>query len=77
MPQAKAAPAYLKWSETRITFKKANHTNHIQQPGQFSLIVSTIVGTTRLTKVLMDGESGLNVLYVWTYDAMGLPRAAI
>ena len=25
----------------------------------------------------MDGGSGLNILYAWTYDAMGLPRAAI
>lgn len=29
------------------------------------------------TKVLMDGGSRLNVLYVRTYDAMGLPRVVI
>ena len=27
--------------------------------------------------VLMDGESGLNLLYIETYDAMGLSRAVM
>ena len=31
----------------------------------------------RLTKVLIDGGSELNVLYSWTYDAMGLSIATI
>ena len=33
-------------------------------------MVSPILGTTSLTKVLMDGGSGLNILYVDTLDAM-------
>ena len=50
-----------------------DHDNHIQQLGQFPLIVSTIIGKMHLTKLLMDSGSGLNILYVWTYNAMGLP----
>ena len=38
-------------------------------------MVSPIVGTTRLTKVLMDGGSGLNILYASTLDKMGIPRS--
>ena len=36
-------------------------------------MVSPIVGTTHLTKVLMDGGSGLNILYASTLDRMGIP----
>jgi hypothetical protein len=35
------------------------------------------VGTKRLTKVLMDGGSGLNIMYAETLDAMGLNRSRI
>jgi hypothetical protein len=38
-------------------------------------VVSLIVGTTCLTKVLMDGSSGLNILYASTLDKMGIPRS--
>ncbi|XP_066361021.1 uncharacterized protein [Miscanthus floridulus] len=31
----------------------------------------------RLTKVLMEGRSGVNLFYVKTYDAIGLLRATI
>jgi hypothetical protein len=36
-------------------------------------MVSLIMGTTCLTKVLMDGGSGLNILYASTHDKMGIP----
>jgi hypothetical protein len=75
--QARATSAYLKWSEAAITFDRSDHANHIQPPGRFPLVASATVGETRLTKVLMDGESGLNVLYLRTYNAMGLSRVAI
>ena len=35
------------------------------------------MGTTRLTKVLMDGGSGLNILYASTLDKMGIPRGSL
>ena len=41
--------------------------------GRYLLVVSPIVGTTRLTKVLMDGGSGHNKLYASTLDKMGIP----
>ncbi|XP_066334384.1 uncharacterized protein [Miscanthus floridulus] len=40
-------------------------------------MVSLIVGTTRLTKVLIDGGSGLNILYASTLDRMGIPRSSL
>ena len=40
--------------------------------GRYPLVVNLIVGTTCLTKVLMDGGSGLNILYTSTLDRMGI-----
>jgi hypothetical protein len=36
------------------------------------LVVDPIISNTRLTKVLMDGGNGLNIMYVETLDAMGI-----
>jgi hypothetical protein len=36
-------------------------------------VVSPIVGTTCLTKVLMDEGSSLNIPYASTFDKMGIP----
>ena len=38
-------------------------------------MVSLILGTTSLTKVLMDGGSGLNIIYGSTLNKMGIPRS--
>ena len=40
-------------------------------------MVDPIVGPKRLTKVLMDGGSGLNIMYTKTLDAMGIDRSCI
>ena len=73
----KAILAFLKWSETTITFDRKDHPNHIPQLGQLPLIVDLIISKTRLSRVLMDGGSGLNLFYAKTYDAMGLSWSAI
>ena len=64
------APAFLKWSEVAVTFDTADRPNNIPQLDYFPLVISPIVSNTRPTKVLMDGRSSLNLLYVETYDAM-------
>ena len=50
---------------------------HVARPGRYPLVVDPIVRKKRLTKVLMDGGSGLNILYVDTLDAMHIPRSDI
>ena len=40
-------------------------------------MVDSIIGTKRLTKVLMDRGSGLNIKYAQTLDAMGIDQARI
>jgi hypothetical protein len=55
-----------------ITFDQGDHPDHVPHPGHYPLMVSLIMGTTRLTKVLMDGGSILNILYASTLDKMGI-----
>jgi hypothetical protein len=69
--------AFLKWSDATITFDRKDHPDHILQLGRFPFIVDPIIGKTHLSRVPMDGGSGLNLLYTETYDAMGLSRAAM
>ncbi|XP_066361172.1 uncharacterized protein [Miscanthus floridulus] len=40
-------------------------------------MVDPIIGTKWLTKVLMDGCSGLNIMYAETLDAVGIDRLCI
>ena len=40
-------------------------------------MVDPIIGTKRLTKVLMDGGSDFNIMYAEMLDAMGIDRSCI
>ena len=63
-------PSFLSWSESPITFDRRDHPFHIARLGRYPLVVDPIVHKKRLTKVLMDGGSGLNILYLDTLDTM-------
>ena len=65
-------PSFLRWSESTITFEQTDHPESIPQPGRYPLMVDPIISTNQLTKVLMDGGSGLNIMYAETLDAMGI-----
>ena len=69
-----ATPTFLRWSESAITFDRANHPGAVPHPGRYPLVVDPIVGPKRLTKVLMDGGSGLNIMYAKMLDVMGVNR---
>jgi hypothetical protein len=58
---------YLRWSESLITFDRMDHPDSIPELGWFPLIIEPLVGTTRLTKALMDGGSVLNLMYLDTF----------
>ena len=44
-----AIPAFMKWSETAITFNRMDHPNYIPQLRRFPLIINTIIGKMRLS----------------------------
>ena len=68
-----AVPRKLKWASTPIIFDKDDHPVSIPWPGSYPLVVDPVVSNMRLSKVLMDGGSSLNILYIDTLEAMGIP----
>ena len=72
-----ATPWYLDWSREAITFDRDNHPNHVLNPRQYPLVVDPIIGNTRLTKVLMDVGSGLNILYANTLELLEVDRSRL
>src|SRR6187399_2810872 len=70
---APATPTFLKWSKTPITFDQSDHPVHIATPRRQALVVEG----TRLTRVLMDGCSGSNILYAATLRDMGIPMSKL
>ncbi|XP_066320675.1 uncharacterized protein [Miscanthus floridulus] len=72
-----AMAAFLKWSGSPITFDRSDHPDSVTHLGRYPLMVDPIIGMKRLTKVLMDGGSGLNIMYAETLDAMDVHRSCI
>jgi hypothetical protein len=67
-----AVPTPLWWSEVPITFSRADQWTSFSEPGQFPLILKPVVAGSRLNKVLIDGGSGLNVLFTKTLKKIKL-----
>jgi hypothetical protein len=72
-----AAPVYLDWSDNPITFDQGDHPNCVPSPGRYLLVVDPVVGNARLAKVLMDGGSSLNIIYVETLGLLGVDLSTI
>jgi hypothetical protein len=72
-----AAPVYLDWSDKPITFDRGDHPDFVPSPGRYPLIVDPIIGNVRLSKVLMDGGSSLNIIYVETLGLLGVDRSEV
>jgi hypothetical protein len=67
-----AVPTPLRWSEVPITFSRADQWTSFSEPGQFPLVLKPVVAGSKLNKVLIDGGSGLNVLFTKTLKKMKL-----
>jgi hypothetical protein len=61
-----AVPTPLRWSEVPITFSRADQWTSFSEPGRFPLVLKLVVAGSKLNKVLIDGGSGLNVLFTKT-----------
>ena len=72
-----ATPPFLRWSESTITFDRTDHSDTVPLLGRYLLVVDPIIGPKQLTKVLMDGGSGLNIMYAKTLDEMGVDRTRL
>jgi hypothetical protein len=72
-----AAPVYLDWSDKPITFDQGDHPDCVSSLGKYPLIVNPVIGNARLTKVLMDGGSNLNIIYAETLELLEIDLSTI
>jgi len=72
-----AVPQYFNWSSTPIIFDRDDHPDRVVAPGVYPLVVDPIIVNTRLSKVLMDGDTSLNIIYLETLDLLGIERAQL
>jgi ribonuclease HI len=72
-----AAPVYLDWSDKPITFDQDDHPDHVPSPGKYPLVVDPVIGDVRLTKVLMDGGSCLNIIYAETLRLLRVDLSSV
>jgi hypothetical protein len=72
-----ATPVYLDWSDKPITFDQGDHHDCVPSPGRYPLVVDPIIGNARLSKVLMDGGSSLNIIYAETLGLLGIDLSII
>jgi hypothetical protein len=72
-----AAPVYLDWSDKPITFDQGDHPDRVPSPGKYPLVVDPVIGNVRLTKVLMDGGSSLNIIYAETLGLLRIDLSSV
>jgi hypothetical protein len=68
----KAPPSFLDWWGKAITSSREDHPNHIPNLGKYPLVIDPVIGNARFSKVLTDGGSRHNFLYVHTLRLMGI-----
>jgi hypothetical protein len=49
----------------------------VPSPGKYPLVVDPVIGNVRLTKVLMDGGSSLNIIYTETLGLLQIDMSTI
>jgi hypothetical protein len=67
-----AVPTPLRWSKVPITFSRVDQWTSFSKPGCFPLVLKLVIAGSKLNKVLIDGGSGLNVLFTKTLKKMKL-----
>ena len=72
-----AVNQYLDWSSSPITFDRDDHPDCVVSLGVYSLVIDPMIINARLSKVLMDGGSSLNIIYLETLDLLGIERAQL
>jgi hypothetical protein len=77
MAVSPATLEYLKWSEVSITFDRSDHLDFVPKLGWYPLIVSPIIKDVKLNRVLIDEGSSLNILFLKTFNQMGLSKSLL
>src|SRR6185437_7885171 len=62
----------LRHSEVPITFSREDQWTSFSELGKFPLILDPVVAGSILTRLLIDGDSDLNLIFMSTITKMGL-----
>ena len=65
------------WNDTAITFNASDEPQFRTVRAPSALVLSPIIDGFQLTKVLMDGGSGLNLIYEETLNKMEIDKSRI
>src|SRR3954469_19831950 len=65
-----AVPEQLRGSETDITFSREVHLPAIPRPGHTALVLEARIGNYDMSRVFMDGGSGINIIFTRTLEEM-------
>src|SRR3954463_12889111 len=72
-----AVPEYLRGSETEITFSWEDHPPAIPRPGHATLVLEARNGDYDMSRVFMDGGSGINIIFTRTLEEMLIQSSAL
>jgi hypothetical protein len=65
-------PQYLWWSEVPITFSREDHSEAITRPKWYPMVLNHMIRNLGLDKMVLDGGSGLDILFASTLNELGL-----
>ena len=67
----------LRWSQCAITFNSADQLKYAATAGVLLMLCSPIISNVQVTKTLIDGGAGLNVLSVETFNNLQVPYSQL
>jgi hypothetical protein len=72
-----AVPRYLNWSQYPIQFSREDQWTSIGNAGLYPLVLDPTIAGMTVTRVLINGGAGLNIIFSKTLKKMGLDFAAL
>ena len=63
----------LRWSKCIITFSSSDQLKCVGTVGALPMLCSGTISNVLITKTLIDGGAGLNVLSIETFDRLQVP----
>ena len=63
----------LRWSKCTITFSSTDQLKCAANAGALSMLSSSTISNVLITKTLIDGGAGLNILSIETFDRLQVP----
>ena len=63
----------LRWSKCAITFSSSDQLKCAETTGALPMLCSPVINDVQVTKTLIDGGAGLNVLSVETFNNLQVP----